>query len=216
MLNPTKPKLLLATGNAHKAAEIRAILQGMPIELVSLNEIEQGLSLAEPAETGTCYLDNALIKARHYGQAADMACIADDSGLEIEALNGAPGLFSHRFLNGCANQAEKNKRVLEILGSRPKEERLARFRCLCVISGLPKLGLTEPEYISSEAVCPGSIAFEAYGQGGFGYDPIFIPDNASGRHMAELKESEKNAISHRGLAVRQAVQKLLSMLSAQK
>ncbi|MGM9991696.1 MAG: non-canonical purine NTP pyrophosphatase [Candidatus Bruticola sp.] len=214
MSNLVKPRLLLATGNPHKAAEIKAILQKMPVELVSLHDLE-GLSVSEPAETGSCYLENALIKAKHYGQAAHMACIADDSGLEIEALEGAPGLFSHRFLSDCANQAEKNQRVLNILDNRPPEERRAQFRCVCVISGLSKLGLAEPEYISSEAVCPGSIAFTAYGLGGFGYDPIFIPDAASQRHMAELSEEEKNHISHRGLAVRQAVQTLLNKLTAQ-
>ena len=205
--NQVIPKLLLATGNAHKAAEMKEILAGLPVELVSLSEIDPKHTITEPEETGSTYLENALIKAKHYGQAANMACLADDSGLEIEALEGAPGLFSH--------QAEKNERVLEILHNEPLEKRRAQFRCLCVIYGLDKLGLASSpeEYIKAEATCPGHIAFEAYGQGGFGYDPIFTPDLGNGRHMAELSASEKNKISHRGQAVRQAIQMLLAKLA---
>ena len=215
MSNKQIPKLLLATGNAHKAAEMKAILADLPIELVSLNEIDPNHTVTEPEETGSTYLENALIKAKHYGQAANMACLADDSGLEIEALDGAPGLFSHRFLSQCQNQAEKNERVLDILHNEPLEKRRAQFRCLCVIYGLNKLGITDSsaEYIKAEATCPGHIAFEAYGKGGFGYDPIFIPNLANGRHMAELSEDEKNEISHRGQAVRQAAHMLLEKLS---
>lgn len=213
--NKQIPKLLLATGNAHKAAEMKAILAGLPIELVSLNEIDPNRTITEPEETGSTYLENALIKAKHYGQAANMACLADDSGLEIEALEGAPGLFSHRFLSQCQSQAEKNERVLEILHNEPWEKRRAQFRCLCVIYGLNKLGITDSpaEYIKAEATCPGHIAFEAYGKGGFGYDPIFTPNLANGRHMAELSENEKNEISHRGQAVRQAVRMLFEKLA---
>lgn len=213
--NQAIPKLLLATGNAHKAAEMKAILAGWPIELVSLSEIDPQHTITEPEETGNTYLENALIKAKHYGQAAHMACLADDSGLEIDALEGAPGLFSHRFLSQCQNQAEKNEKVLEILHNEPLEKRHAQFRCLCVIDGLDKLGLVSSadDYIKAEALCPGHIAFEAYGRGGFGYDPIFIPDLGNGRHMAELSEQEKNEISHRSQAVRQAVRLLLDKLA---
>lgn len=215
MSNRVIPKLLLATGNNHKAAEMKAILAGWPIELVSLSEIDPQHRIAEPEENGHTYLENALIKAKHYGQMAHMACLADDSGLEIEALEGAPGLFSHRFLSQCRSQAEKNERVLEILHEQPWEKRRAQFRCLCVICGLDKLGLaaSAEEYIKAEAICPGHIAFEAYGQGGFGYDPIFMPDLGKGRHMAELNESEKNQISHRGQAVRQVGRLLLDKIA---
>lgn len=213
--NQTIPKLLLATGNAHKATEMKEILAGLPVELVSLNEIDPKHTITEPEETGSTYLENALIKAKYYGQAANMACLADDSGMEIDALEGAPGLFSHRFLSQCQTQAEKNERVLEILHNEPLDKRHAQFRCLCVIYGLDKLGLTSSpdEYIKAEATCPGHIAFEAYGQGGFGYDPIFIPDLGNGRHMADLSASEKNEISHRGQAVRQAVRMLFAKLA---
>ncbi len=215
MSNRVTPKLLLATGNAHKAAEMRAILADLPVELVNLSEIDPEHTITEPEETGSTYLENALIKAKYYGQVTHMACLADDSGLEIEALDGAPGLFSHRFLSQCRTQAEKNERVLEILHNEPLEKRRAQFRCLCVIYGLDKLGVStaSKEYIQTEATCPGHIAFEAYGQGGFGYDPIFMPDLGNGRHMAELSEKDKNKISHRGQAVRQAVRLLLEKRS---
>ena len=212
-----KIKLLLATGNPHKAEEMRAILADAPVdlELVSLTEAAQGREILDPPETGKNYLENALIKAKHYGNTLALPCLADDSGLEIEALQGAPGLYSHRFLADCHSQAEKNARVLEILKDKPSEERRARFRCTAVIYGLSLLALKRPgvelDYLSAVATCEGSIAFKACGKAGFGYDPIFLTDDR-GCCMAELDAAEKNSISHRGKAVRAVVQQLADLL----
>ena len=209
-MSPQKAiKLLLATGNLHKASEMRAILAGFPVETVSLEDIDPEHKFEEPEETGKNYLENALIKASYYGSRAGLPCLADDSGLEIDALDGAPGLYSHRFLSQCKNQDEKNTCVLELLKDRSWPERTARFRSVSVITGTELLG-GQP-YLTSEGVCEGHIAEEKSGQGGFGYDPIFKVDSQN-RCMAELSAEQKNELSHRGQAVRSVVLKLLSML----
>ena len=208
MSSQKRHKLLIATGNAHKVQEMKAILADYPLELVSLAEL--GLNVPPPEESGGNYLENALIKARYYAQASGLPCLADDSGLEIKALDGAPGLYSHRFLNECRTQAEKNACVLKLL--KEEKDRYAQFRCVCVIYGLKRLGVENAEdYLTSEAICPGEIAQQASGSSGFGYDPIFLlPERAC--CMADLTEKEKNAVSHRGQAVRQTAEKLLKLL----
>lgn len=180
---------------------MRQILADFPVELLSLDQL--GLKdVPEPEESGKNYLENALIKARHYQRYAHMPCLADDSGLEIEALQGAPGLYSHRFLSQCQTQAEKNACVLRLLQDVPDvTQRAAAFRCCCVI-------VKGEDYLQAQASCPGYIAFEASGSKGFGYDPIFFVPQFN-KHMAELSPQDKNAISHRGQAVRAAVAQLL-------
>lgn len=210
MSSQKRCKLLLATANAHKVQEMKAILADYPLDTVSLADM--GLTVPPPEESGGSYLENALIKARYYAQATGLPCLADDSGLEIKALNGAPGLYSHRFLNECRTQAEKNACVLQLL--REEKDRYAQFRCVCVIYGLKQLGLDGAgDYLTGEAFCPGEIAEKACGSSGFGYDPIFLLPRR-GRCMAELAEGEKNAVSHRGQAVRMTADKLLEMLNA--
>ena len=154
MSSPKKVSLLLGTGNQHKIEEMRQILEDYPVELLSLAQL--GLeNIPEPEESGQNYLENALIKARHYQKYTNMPCLADDSGLEIEALQGAPGLYSHRFLSQCKNQAEKNACVLKLLQDLSDvAQRAAAFKCCCVIVTKGE------EHIQAQASCPGYIAFE--------------------------------------------------------
>lgn len=195
-------KLLIATGNYHKVSEIRNILKDYEVELICLEDIDPQHTIPEASETGHTYLANALQKAHHYAKYTNLACLADDSGLEIDALNGAPGLYSHRFCPGMT-QLEKNAYVLEKLKDLPDEERRAHFHCTAVICPPPQERAIEkePEYYTYSANCPGRIARQSAGTEGFGYDPIFyIP--AKKACLAELSAAEKNAISHRGQAMR--------------
>jgi XTP/dITP diphosphohydrolase len=143
-----------------------------------------------------------LQKARHYHQLTGRPCLADDSGLEIDALDGAPGLHSSRFGGEETPHEEKIRLVLEALTQVPEERRTARFRCVAVAVGVG------PEPLVGEGVCPGRIALAPAGAHGFGYDPIFwVP--SEGATMAELPEGRKHQISHRGRAMRALAQKLL-------
>ena len=190
MLNNNK--FLLATNNAHKVEEIRAILHHSGWILDSLASYGD---LPEPEENGSTYQDNALIKARHYYGYTQRPCIADDSGLEIDAMDGAPGLHSSRFGGATLPHAEKIAIILDLLRDVPEAKRTARFRCCAVCVGLGQ------EPIIAERVCEGRIALAPSGVGGFGYDPIFYVEAAKCT-MAELDAQRKNSLSHRGQAMR--------------
>lgn len=181
---------VVATGNAHKVQEIRAILREYPVELLSLRDFEVD---EEPEEDGATYEANALIKARYYAKATGRPCLADDSGLEVDALDGAPGVISARFAGAETPHSEKIKVVLGHLQGVPDEQRGARFRCVAA--------LVEPggREVTCEGVCEGRIAHRPSGEHGFGYDPIFLlPER--GCTTADLVEEEKNRISHRARA----------------
>lgn len=181
--------LLFATQNAHKAHEVAAILDGTGIELITLLERPD---IPEPPETGTTFVENALQKARHVHELTGLPVIADDSGIEVDALGGAPGIHSKRFSPEGTDDAN-NQLLLHQL--KTKADRTARYRCVLAI-----VTATQSEVV--EAACEGKIAIQAQGSGGFGYDPYFLPDEAPGRTMAQLTLAEKNAISHRGRAFR--------------
>lgn len=182
--------LLFATNNAHKVEEVRAILEGTGVVVRSL--AEAGVDV-DPPETGDTFEANALQKARYLHERTGLPCIADDSGIEVDALGGAPGVHSKRF-SPEGTDAANNRLLLERLAG--ITDRRARFRCVVALVGLgPDRTL--------EGRCKGRIADSPRGQGGFGYDPLFLPDEAPGRTMAELSPAEKNAISHRGRAFRQ-------------
>jgi XTP/dITP diphosphohydrolase len=182
-------KLLFATNNAHKVDEVRAILAGTGIEVLTLREA--GLDV-DPPETGDTFEANALQKARFLFERTGLACVADDSGLEVDALGGAPGVHSKRF-SPQAEPDANNRLLLERLGARP--DRAARFRCV--------IAVVAPGWErTADGRCEGAIARAPRGDQGFGYDPLFLPDEAPGRTMAELSMDEKNAISHRGRAFR--------------
>ncbi len=194
-------KLLFATNNAHKVSEVERILAGTTIEVLPL--AAAGLDL-DPPETGDTFEANALQKAHFVAAATGLPCIADDSGLEVDALGGAPGVHSKRFSPEATAEAN-NVLLLERLGDR--DGRSARFRCVLAIVGLG------PDQTVSGS-CEGRIAHAQTGSGGFGYDPLFLPDEAPGQSMAELSPDAKNAISHRGRAFRQLATRFASWLSS--
>ena len=192
--------LLLATTNRHKLEEYRAIFSGLPFRLLSLHDLQLNLDVEE---TGTTFTQNAEIKALAYAQASGMLSLADDSGLEIDALGGAPGVYSARFLGVEASYEERFRFILEQLKGLPQEQRTARFRCAITLAEPSK------DYRTVEGVLEGQIADAPRGDHGFGYDPIFLVPE-SGKTTAELAPEEKNRISHRGQAARLAAALLKS------
>jgi XTP/dITP diphosphohydrolase len=193
------PDLLIASENPGKLVEIRAILEGLPVSLVSPKDL--GLRL-DVAETGQSYAENAALKARAYAQAGQMVALGDDSGLEVAALDGRPGLYSHRFSpKPHASDADRRAYLLEQLAGKPFPDGLAgwpaAFRCTVAVA------TPDGKVRFAEGACPGLIIPEERGTGGFGYDPIFLLPEF-GQTMAELEMDAKNRVSHRGRAVHAA------------
>jgi len=183
--------LILATGNAGKLREFRALLAGMPFEPVA----QADLGIAPPEETGSSFLANALLKARH-AAVAGYAAIADDSGLEVDALGGAPGVYSARYAGPQADDAANNAKLLAALAGTPPAARSARYRC--VLAFIEPATRTE---LWADGVWEGLILDAPRGAGGFGYDPYFwLPELEA--TAAELGSDEKNRRSHRGAALR--------------
>ncbi len=184
-------KILLATRNPGKVREIREILRGLPLEIRSLEGLE---GVPEVEEDGATFLENALKKARVLAHWAGDWTLADDSGLEVEALNGEPGVHSARYAGEGASDEQNNAKLLDALRGLPMEARKARFRCV--------MALVSPqgEEWVVEGTCEGYVAEAPRGQGGFGYDPLFyVPE--LGRTFAELSPEVKNRISHRAQAL---------------
>lgn len=195
-------RLVVATHNLKKGGEMVQILQeGLPgLEILTLADFP---GAPEPEEVGTNYHENALIKSRSATAFTGEWCIADDAGLEIDALDGAPGLYSKRFGGEGLPFPEKMALILEKLKDVPEEKRTARFRCVVALSG------PDGSEETFEAIREGRIALEPLGSGGFGYDPIFyVPE--LGKMMAELTPNEKHAISHRGMVLRKVIETLRS------
>jgi XTP/dITP diphosphohydrolase len=196
--------LIVATSNPGKLREFRALLSDLPFELRGLGE----LGVAPPEESGTSFLENALLKARHAAAAAqaaglrggsspDVAAIADDSGLEVDALGGAPGIFSARYAGVGADDAANNAKLLGALAGIPPERRRARYRCALVLVFAP----SDAAPLIAEGVWEGTILESPRGSDGFGYDPYFwLPE--LGMTAAQLDPSDKNRQSHRGIAMR--------------
>lgn len=182
-------EILVATGNAGKLAEIQAILGPAGHTLLGLEAL--GITLERP-EDGATFAENAMIKAREACEKSGMPVLADDSGLVVDALDGAPGVHSARFAGPHGDDAANNKRLLFLLERTPYARRTARFVCVMVLL------LPDGNALQAEGRCEGMIGFDASGQGGFGYDPLFYVD---GRSFADRSEDEKNAISHRALAL---------------
>ena len=190
----SKAKLLLATKNPAKEREYLLLLQGIDYEIVTLADvgIDQVVS-----ETGKTLEENAALKAKAYASLSNLITLADDSGLEVDALGGEPGALSARFAGEGASDKERIDYLLVKLSGVPGEERTARFVCVIAIAS------PEGDVKLCRGACGGIIAFEPKGENGFGYDPIFyLPE--LGRTMAELSVEEKNEISHRGQAARKA------------
>lgn len=184
-------KVVLATKNTGKAKEIGRILEGSGVEIVSLEGFA-GVEL--PPETGKTMEENALLKARAVAEATGLPALADDSGLEVDFLGGAPGVYSARYAGEKATDEENWKKLLRELEGVEAEKRTARFRC-----ALALVGFDENEYLF-EGVFEGAIAEAPRGANGFGYDPLFIA-HETGRTAAELAPDEKNRISHRAKAL---------------
>ncbi len=192
------PKLLLATTNQGKAREYRHLLKGLPFQLVSL--AEEGIHIAVD-EKNTTFEENARLKATVYSNFSHLVTLADDSGLEVDALGGEPGIRSARFAGDEASDEDKVERLLARLKEVPWEKRTARFRCVIAIA-TPE-GRTE----LCHGECHGLIAFAPKGNNGFGYDPIFYFSELD-KTMAELPLETKNQISHRGRAALEAYRML--------
>lgn len=185
-------RVVLASGNPGKLRELQALL-GSAFELVPQSD----LGVGEIEETGATFTENALLKARHAAATAGLPAIADDSGLEVDALNGAPGVRSARYAGAGATDADNNAKLLRALDGLPAAARTARFRSVIVFVA----GRDDPEPLIAEGVWTGQILAAPRGAGGFGYDPLFL-DTVAGRSGAELAPEAKNRVSHRGQAAR--------------
>jgi len=189
--------LFIATGNAHKAEEIQQILS---IEAIDWKTTKDVSETEEPVEDGTTYAENAIIKAKFWAEKTGHWTLSDDSGLEVDALDRRPGLYSARYGDG----EDPIEKLLGELKETPEEKRTARFRavvCLCS---------PERDCITKEGVVEGSIAFARKGDGGFGYDPIFIPTEDAPKHFSEIAEGRKNQISHRARALQAIKEDIIS------
>ena len=182
--------IVVATGNAHKLVEIEAIL-GAAMPGVRFVSIKQLGDFEDPEETGTTFAENALIKARAAVAETGFAAVADDSGLVVDALNGEPGVYSARYAGVHGDDAANNAKLLGNMADVPAPERTARFMSV--------VALVRPDgtALTGTGACEGAIGFEGRGSNGFGYDPLFLPQDTPGKTMAELTPEEKNAISHR-------------------
>ncbi len=184
-------EIVVATQNKGKIAEIVLALRELPVTVVALSDFGQ---IPEAVEDGTSFLENALLKARHYAKHTGKACLADDSGLEVDALLGAPGIYSARFAGENSDDARNNEKLLAELSKVKKNQRNARFRCVLAFVD------TDENFLTTDGICEGRIGEEMQGAGGFGYDSLFYLPKLN-KTMAELSKAEKNAISHRGQAL---------------
>ena len=186
-------RVVLATRNKGKLRELAPLLGGLGLELCTIDEVTPDAELREDADT---FEENALAKARQAAAATGLPAIADDSGLEVDALGGAPGVFSARYAGPVADDARNNAKLLEALRDVPDGRRGGRYRCIAAYVDRAR-GLE----ITRGGDCAGEILRAARGDGGFGYDPLFFLP-ALGRTMAELPLDEKNGLSHRAAAFR--------------
>ncbi|WP_197517973.1 RdgB/HAM1 family non-canonical purine NTP pyrophosphatase [Mycobacterium sp. E796] len=186
-------RLLVASRNPKKLAELRRVLDGAGLSGLTLVSLDDVAPFDEAPETGATFEDNALAKARDGFAATGLACVADDSGLEVAALNGMPGVLSARWSGNHGDDAANTALLLAQMRDIPDERRGAAFVSACALVSASGEVVVRGEW-------PGSIAREARGDGGFGYDPVFLPDG-SDRTAAELSPAEKDAVSHRGRAL---------------
>ena len=185
-------RIIFATGNAHKMEEIREILRNLPCELLSMKEAGIECDIVEDGQT---FAENAMIKAKAVCEASGCVTLADDSGLCVDYLDGAPGIYSARWMGEETSYHVKNNELIRLLEGVPDEKRSARFVC-AIACAFP-----DGRAFTAEAPYEGRIGYEEKGENGFGYDPVFyVPEK--GRYSAELSPKEKNEISHRGKALR--------------
>ena len=190
------PRLVLATGNAGKLRELAALLAPWRVEVLP----QSAFTSISVEESGLTFVENAILKARHAAGASGLPAIADDSGLEVDALGGAPGVYSARYAGDASDTAANNTKLLEAMASVPPEKRCARYRAIIVFVR----ATDDPCPLVGEGVWEGRIALAPRGSGGFGFDPLFEPFDVVGT-AAELTPADKNARSHRGAALRALV-----------
>lgn len=195
-------RLLIATTNKGKRREFETLLAGLPVQWRSLDELTDAPSVDE---TGTTYEENARLKALTLARWSGLVTLADDSGLEVDALGGAPGVQSARYAGPAHDTAANTRKLLAALDAVDDAYRTARFRCVIAVAA------PSGEVCVVEGTCEGRITRRAQGEGGFGYDPVFLVP-ALGRTFAEISESDKHALSHRGAACRQLRQHLPTFL----
>jgi XTP/dITP diphosphohydrolase len=197
-------KLLVATNNPGKVREYADLLADLPGPVSFTLPAQEGLTF-EVEETGETFEENARLKALAFARASGLLTLADDSGLEVDALDGAPGVRSARYAGPGADDVDRYRKLLRALASVPQGQRSARFRCVVAVA------LPDGALHTAEGLCEGEIAFAPRGNHGFGYDPVFIVEGYRGKTMAELPPGLKNQISHRARAL-QAIQPLLARL----
>ncbi len=196
-----RQRLVLASSNAGKVREFNQLLEGSDIEIIPQSEY----SVAEIEETGLSFVENAILKARNAAEQTGLPAVADDSGLEVDALQGAPGIHSARYAGADASDQDNLDTLLQALEGVPDEQRSARFQCLMVYLRHAK----DPTPRIFQGTWEGRILHEARGTNGFGYDPVFyVPDQ--GCSSAQLPPEVKNRLSHRGQALRRLVNSLRS------
>ena len=188
----SKLKIVIATKNQGKVREMINAFQGLPVELVSLADLAERFQ--EPVEDGDTFAANSLLKAGYYQKQTGMACLADDSGLEVEALGGAPGVYSARFAGENASDADNNAKLQQELKKLGRESSPAAYQCALTFMD------ADGRVLTAKGVCRGEIRLQARGENGFGYDPYFYVGDVT---MAEMSLAEKQAISHRGAALRE-------------
>ena len=206
-----RPRLVVATRSSHKLRELRQLLQLDGVDLVSLDDL--GIP-GEPVENGATFETNAAIKARFAARASNMPSLADDSGLEVDALGGGPGVRTRRYAGEAATDADNNAKLLRELGDLPPERRGARYVCVLALALPAATGLRGGlRLVLRRGTCRGRIAFAEQGSGGFGYDPLFEPlsEPPGGRTLGLWSAEEKNAISHRARAARRMTPVLVSL-----
>ncbi|WP_100754389.1 XTP/dITP diphosphatase [Vibrio salilacus] len=196
-------KIVLATGNQGKVREMAGLLAEFGFDVVAQSEF----NISEAAETGTTFIENAIIKARHAAKQTGLPAIADDSGLEVDALNGAPGIYSARYAGENASDQQNLNKLLAAMQDIPEEKRTARFHCVLVLMRHEN----DPTPIVCHGQWQGRILTQAHGENGFGYDPVFyVPEENCA--SAELEPARKKQLSHRG----KALQQLFSILAEQQ
>jgi XTP/dITP diphosphohydrolase len=199
-------QLVLATNNKDKIREIKDLLDDLPVTILTSDDF---LEFPDPEETGATLEENALIKAREISRFCELPALADDSGLEVDALNGAPGVFSSRFAGPGCTYRDNNEKLLRELHGTPENERTARFRCvIAVIWG------SDDEHLV-EGVADGLITEDINGNEGFGYDPVFFypPEQ---KRFSQMTLEEKNLVSHRGKALQKARDLIIDRLNTTK
>ena len=197
-------QIVLASGNQGKIAEIQAMLQHHDIEVIS----QSFFDVPDIEETGTTFIENAIIKARHAAKITGLPAIADDSGLEVDAINGQPGVYSARYAGLPSNDTLNTKKLLNALDGIPEKKRSARFHCLMIFMA----HATDPSPLIGQGTWEGRIAFQEAGDNGFGYDPVFY----SPEHQcvsAELTATIKNRVSHRAQALNQLMPQITDYFS---